>query len=37
MFFLGILPIQCNIRRDQTSDTRQSIGQYQRSKLHFFG
>jgi len=37
MFFLGIFSIQCNIRRDQTSDTRQSIRQFQRSKLHFFG
>jgi len=26
MFFLGILPIQCKIKRDRPSDTRRSTG-----------
>jgi len=30
MFFLGILSIQCKIRRDRPSDTRWSIGRCDR-------
>jgi len=30
MFFLGILSIQCKIRRDRPSDTRWSMGWFQR-------
>jgi len=30
MFFLGILSVQCKIRRDRPSDIRQSIGRFQR-------
>jgi len=37
MFFLGILSIQCKVRRDQPSDTRRSIGRFQRLKATFFG
>ena len=35
--FLGILSIQCKIRRDRPIDTQQSIGQFYRLKLHFLG
>jgi len=30
MFFVGILSIQCKIRRDRPSDTRRSISRFQR-------
>ena len=30
MFILGILSIQCKIRRDRPSDTRRSISRYDR-------
>jgi len=46
VFFLGILSIQCKIRRDWPSDTRRSTGRCDRPighpwsisafKLHFF-
>jgi len=47
MFFLGILSIQCKIRRDRPSDSRRSTGRCDRPvghpglfqsvfKLHFF-
>jgi len=29
MFFLGILSIQCNFRRNRPSDTRRSVGRFQ--------
>jgi len=32
MFLLGILSIQCKIRCNRPSDTRRSIGRFQRSK-----
>jgi len=34
MFFLGILSIQCEIRRDRHSDTRRLIGQCDRPIGH---
>jgi len=34
MFFLGILSIQCKIRRDRPSDTRRSIGRCDRPIGH---
>jgi len=34
MFFLGILSIQCKIRRDQPSDTRRSTDQCNRTIGH---
>jgi len=35
MLFLGILSIQCKIRCDRPSDTRRSIGRFQRLKQCF--
>jgi len=34
MFFLGILPTQCKIRRNQPSDTRRSVSRCDRRIGH---
>jgi len=36
MFLLGMLSIQCKIRRNQPNDTRQSIDRWDRCIGHFW-